>query len=280
MAERAIPYTERTVETDVPEILPYLKAGDRVLDVGCGPGTISCGVARLVSPGALVGIDVAADMIAKATELAAVRGVPNVSFRVMDTHGLDFPDSSFDVVFSHTAFHGFVDPVRALREQKRVTHEGGWVIAAGVRDWGLIPRYPPTPLWDRVYEARLKYAGSMRARGRGHISRGGGHPQAARRVPEWFAAAGLSDLRIQVKVHRVQYHGAADAKPHPIDMLPYGGEDQHGWYAGFDETYRAMIDEGLIDEDLLRSATDEARAWYADPRAFHFWVMIFAAARA
>jgi SAM-dependent methyltransferase len=279
MTERKIPFTERALDTDVPEILPYLRAGNSVLDVGCGPGTITRGVAQRVSPGQVVGIDAAADMISRANELAAERPLRNLSFRVMDMHALDFADATFDVVFSHTAFHGFVDPVRALKEQKRVTKKGGWVIASGVRDWGLVPRYPPTPLWDKLYNAWMRHAESMCARGKGDVARGGGHPQAARRVPEWLTAAGLTDFSIQLRVYRQQYYGSPDAAPHPMDMLPYGGDDPHLWYAGYDRTYRAMIDEGLIEPDLPKRAVDEARAWYADPRAFHFWVMLFAAAK-
>ncbi len=160
-----------------------------------------------------------------------------------------------------------------------MTKSGGWVIAAGVRDWGLVPRYPPTPLWDKVYDARIRYAEAMRGRGLGDIVGGGGHPQAARRVPEWFIAAGLKDLKVEAKIYRLQYHGSEEAQPHYIDMLPYGGQDEYGWYARFDETYRAMIAERFIDEDLLQRATDEARAWYKDPRAFHFWVKVFAAGK-
>jgi ubiquinone/menaquinone biosynthesis C-methylase UbiE len=278
MAKWKVPYLERTLDEDVPELRPYLRQGAKVLDVGCGPGTITLGVAQAVASGEVVGIDLDEGSIKKAIELATEYQASNVSFSVMDTHSLEFPDSSFDIVFSHTALHSFVDPVRALTEEKRVTKNGGWVIAAGVRDWGLVPRYPPTPHWDSVYEARLRYADSVRAKqGLGDIELGGGHPEAARRCCQWFHEAGFRDLDVQVKVYRVQHHGAGDAKPHPLDLLPYGESDEHGWYERFDECYEAMITAGFIDRELLRRATEEARAWYNDPRAFHFWVMVLVA---
>ena len=163
MPEKQIPvYLERTLDTEMPELRPYLWAGASVLDVGCGPGTITLDVAEAVQPGTVVGIDIDEPMISKSIELAAESGYTTTTFKVMDTHSLDFPDQTFDLVYSHTAFHSFRDPVVALVEQKRVTKPDGWVIAAGVRDWGLVPRYPPTPIWDRVYEAWVRYEAFIR----------------------------------------------------------------------------------------------------------------------
>ena len=282
MAERKIPYLDRSLDNDVPELRDYLNKGAKVLDVGCGPGTITCGVAEVVNPGEVVGIDVKDDMIRQAAAFAAESGADNVTYRLMDTHALDFPDQTFDVVFSHTAAHGFQAPVEALREQKRVTRRGGWVIAAGVRDWGLVPRYPPTPIWDSVYEAWAQHYDFRCSHPEANkpLPLGMGHPQAGRRCAEWFTAAGLDDLRMQVKVHRVQYAGAEETGPHPIDLLPYGGDDEDGWYAVFDEAYEAMVADGFIDWETLAKATEEAKSWYEQPGSFHFWATIFAAGRA
>ena len=76
------------------------------------------------------------------------------------------------------------------------------------------------------------------------------------------------------------YTGAEENEPHPIDLLPYGGEDEYGWYAAFDESYKAMLSDGFIDQETLTKATEEARAWYENPGSFHFWATIFAAGRA
>lgn len=281
MSTAKTPYLERTLDETLPELKAYLTTGAKVLDIGCGPGTITCGVAEVVKPGEVVGIDIDPESIEKAEELAAKGGLRNISFRLMDTHTLDFPEQTFDIVFSHTALHEFIDPVGALKEQKRVTKTNGWVIAAGVRDWGLVPRYPPTPTWDRLYESWVQYYDFRCHLPDSEMRRTlpNGHPQAARRCPEWFANAGLSDLSIALKTYRLLYRGADDMKPNPIDLLPYAGDDEFGWYASFDETYDAMVADGFIDPQMLNQANEEAKAWYQDPRAFHFWTMVFAAGR-
>ncbi len=282
MSTKKIPYVDRTLHETVPELLPYLRPGFSVLDIGCGPGTITLGVAEVVHPGEVVGIDINEERLQKATEMASDKGLKTVTFQAMDTHILDFPDNTFDVVFSHTALHAFRDPLAVLKEQKRVAKPGGWVIAAGVRDWGFIPRYPPTPTWDSLYDTWARYEDFRRE----HSELGeplfltAGHKHSARRCSEWFTSAGLEDLTMQVKVYRVQYPGSDEMKPHPIDLLPYGEENEYGWYAAIDNVLDAMIAEGFLDRETLRQATDEARAWYADPRAFHFWVMVFAAGKA
>ncbi len=282
MSEKKIPYLERTLDIEVPELIPYLRAGMNVLDVGCGPGTITLDVAEVVKPGKVVGIDIDERKLQKALALAAESGADNATFQIMDAHTLDFPDQTFDLVYTHTALHSVRDPVYALKEQKRVTKEGGWIMAAGLRDWGYIPRYPPTPTWDSVYETHARYADFLRENPdhREPLFLCNGYPQASRRCAEWFTEAGLKDLDVQVKVYRVQYPGAEEAAPHPLDLLLYDDdEDEFGWYAGFTETYQAMIEDGFIDEETLEKAKQEALAWYENPHAFHFWVMVSAAGR-
>lgn len=151
-------YLKRTIEESCPELIPYLRVGANVLDVGCGPGSITLGVAETVKPGEVVGIDLTADSIEKATQLAHQNGVSNVTFKVGDAHHLELPDDTFDVVYSNTVAHGFIDPVQAFREQKRVAKPGGWVIANGVRDWGFSSsRYPACRKLDQIWDALVRY---------------------------------------------------------------------------------------------------------------------------
>ncbi|GAJ13721.1 unnamed protein product, partial [marine sediment metagenome] len=151
------PPSKRTLDADIPELKPFLKPGAKVLDVGCGTGTITLGVAEAVKPGEVVGIDPGEDRIEVARDWAAQVAHPgNITFQVGDSHHLDFPDNTFDVVYSHTVMHFFLDPVMGLKEQKRVAKKGGWVIASGVRDM-IILRHPSCPHWDKVYEAYRRY---------------------------------------------------------------------------------------------------------------------------
>src|SRR3954452_12581404 len=87
-------HERRTVANSAAYLLPRLRAGLRVLDVGSGPGTITIDLAERVAPGEVVGLDAAADVVEKAAALAAERGVSNVSFQVGDAYALEAPDAT------------------------------------------------------------------------------------------------------------------------------------------------------------------------------------------
>ena len=94
-----------------------LKPGMRVLDLACGPGTLSKPLAALVAPhGSLVGVDLAEGMIA----LARGAGIPNATFEVMDLEQLTFPDASFDAAACGHGLQFVPDLSRALAEARRV----------------------------------------------------------------------------------------------------------------------------------------------------------------
>ena len=113
----------RTAENSAAYLLPHLRPGMRVLDVGCGPGTITCDLGRLVgSEGEVLGVDSAADVVAQAV---AACDLPQVRFAVGDALRLDASDGAFDVVHAHQVLQHLADPVAALREMRRVTRPGG-----------------------------------------------------------------------------------------------------------------------------------------------------------
>ena len=127
MIEPPKPPIPRTLERDIPELKAYLWPGAQVLDIGCGSGTITLDVAAAVCPGEAIGVDPDDGQVKVAREwLTQHPGAGNVSFQVADSHALDFPDNKFDLVYSHTVVHFLLDPVAALKEQKRVTKPGGW----------------------------------------------------------------------------------------------------------------------------------------------------------
>ena len=119
----------RTVDNSAAYLAPHLGPGVRVLDVGCGPGTIS---ADMVERGCdVIGVDAAADVVAKARELG-------VDARVGDAYALDFADDSFDVVHAHQTLQHVARPVEVLRELRRVVKPGGVVAARDVDYAGTI----------------------------------------------------------------------------------------------------------------------------------------------
>ncbi|KAI1114048.1 methyltransferase type 11 [Nemania sp. NC0429] len=140
-------YTRRTAAEYSAYMLPLLKPSMRVLDVGCGPGTITLDLAARVPEGSVTGIDASSSAVEHARALAVQRGVTNTSFSVGDVLRLPFDDDSFDVVHAHQVLGhlpGGEDgpgPVRGLREMRRVCKPGGIVCAREV-EWASVVMYP------------------------------------------------------------------------------------------------------------------------------------------
>ncbi|MGR8007259.1 class I SAM-dependent methyltransferase [Streptomyces hypolithicus] len=173
----------RTAANSAAYLLAELRPGLDVLDVGCGPGTITADLAALVAPGRVTGVDAAQDVLGRGRDAVAERGLGNVEFAVADVHALDFPDDSFDVVHAHQVLQHVGDPVAALREMRRVCRPGG-VVAARDSDYAAMTWFPEVPLldaWQRLY---------------GRVARAsGGEPDAARRLLSWARSAGFTDVR-------------------------------------------------------------------------------------
>src|SRR6202167_4814397 len=125
----------RTAENSAGYLLPRLQDADRVLDVGCGPGTITVDLAARVPHGEVVGIDAAGNVLEDARQEASRQGRSNVRFDTGDVYHLAFNDAAFDVVHAHQVLQHLGDPVAALAEMRRVCRPGG-LVAARDSDYG------------------------------------------------------------------------------------------------------------------------------------------------
>jgi 2-polyprenyl-3-methyl-5-hydroxy-6-metoxy-1,4-benzoquinol methylase len=172
----------RTVANSAAYLIPELATGKAVLDVGCGPGTITVDLAERVAPGEVVGIDASTAVIGRAAAHAAESGVANVRFDTGDAYALDFADNTFEIVHAHQTLQHVGDPVAVIREMSRVTKPGG-VVAARDADYGAMFWYPTLPglsKWMEVYQA---------------VHRSNGHePDAGRHMRQWAAAAGVGEV--------------------------------------------------------------------------------------
>jgi ubiquinone/menaquinone biosynthesis C-methylase UbiE len=101
---------------------------DTALDVACGPGTLACGLARYVRRA--TGIDLTPAMLEQARKTQAVQGIANVRWDRGDVSALPYGDGEFDIVTCRFAFHHFPEPLRVLREMRRVGRAGGRVVVA------------------------------------------------------------------------------------------------------------------------------------------------------
>jgi ubiquinone/menaquinone biosynthesis C-methylase UbiE len=108
----------RTVDNSAAYLAPHLTSATSVLDLGCGPGTITADIGRRVAPGRVLGIDASAAVIDEARRDAG--GGPNVEFSVGDLYALEMDDHTFDVVHAHQVLQHLPDPVRALQRLRRI----------------------------------------------------------------------------------------------------------------------------------------------------------------
>ena len=125
-------YLLRTADKQAAFFIPYLKSGMSVIDLGCGPGTITTGFAKIVSPGLVTGIDHDSQHIEKANELRSKEGLKNLTFKTGDVLSLPYDDKSFDAAFENNLFvHLAENSAKTAEEVFRLLKPGGFF---GVRD--------------------------------------------------------------------------------------------------------------------------------------------------
>jgi SAM-dependent methyltransferase len=175
-------HTWRTAENSAGYLLSALRPGLDLLDVGCGPGTITVDLARRVAPGRTLGIDRAGEAIEQARLHAQAQGV-SIELHSGDIYALDLPDASFDVVHVHQVLQHLTDPVRALRELRRVLRPSG-VLAARDSDYSCFSWAPSDPRLDRWLELYREVA-----------RRNNAEPDAGPLLKGWALAAGFRNVR-------------------------------------------------------------------------------------
>jgi len=232
----------RTAENSAAHLLPHLKSGDTLLDIGCGPGTITGDLAALVTPGRVTALEVTEPALDLARAEIARRGVQSVDFAVGDVHALDFADDSFDVVHAHQVLQHVGDPVAALREMRRVTRPGG-IVAVRDSDYAAFTWFPEVPglaEWLDLYE---------------RVARGnGGEPDAGRRLLAWAHAAGFTDVTATSSTWCF-----AD----PQDRAWWGGMWADRVLAS--DMARTALATGAATEADLHRIAEAWKSWAADP---------------
>ncbi|MCZ4604678.1 methyltransferase domain-containing protein [Streptomyces sp. Lzd4kr] len=231
-------HTWRTAANSAAYLLDSLKPHMRILDVGCGPGTITADLAALVPDGQVTGVDRAPGILEQARATAAGRGVSNVDFAVADVHALDFPDGTFCVVHAHQVLQHVGDPVGALREMARVTRPGG-LIAVRDSDYGAMSWYPPSRGMDDWLDLYRRVARAN-----------GGEPDAGRRLKSWALRAGLTDVTAT------------------SSTWTFSTEEERAWWSGLwaDRTLASAYAErategGHATAEELRVVSEAWREW-------------------
>lgn len=231
-------HTWRTAANSAAYLLDAVQPHMRILDIGCGPGTITADLAELVPEGHVTGVDHAPGILDRARATAAERGLENVEFAVADVHALDYPDDSFCVVHAHQVLQHVGDPVRALSEMRRVCAPGG-IVAARDADYSAMTWYPNSPAMDDWLELYLRVARAN-----------GGEPDAGRRLKSWALEAGFSDVTASA------------------GTWCYSSPEERAWWSGLwaDRTVASAYAEravlgGHADAGELRTIADAWREW-------------------
>jgi ubiquinone/menaquinone biosynthesis C-methylase UbiE len=177
----------RSVQSHGQFFMPHLASGVSVLDCGCGPGSITVGIAALVAPGKVIGVDFGSSQIERAQSRAANMRIKNVDFQSADCYSLPFPDSSFDRAFSHALMEHLADPLRAAKELFRVLKPGG-VIGVCSPDWGGFVLAPPS---TGLSESIRAYTSLQ--------TKNGGDVLVGRILGEYLRASGFKDIQMSAR---------------------------------------------------------------------------------
>jgi SAM-dependent methyltransferase len=230
------------------------RAGNRILDVGCGTGTAELRLSRLrLSQVTLVGIDLLVERTALAERTADGHNM-RASFAAADASQIPFPDGTFDSTFCVAVLQHIADADRALREFLRVTRPGGRLLAVepdnAARYW-----FSSVPEGMTAFAAGRKFFDAM-AKSRGDNL----EPRVGPRLPTWFASAGIDLLEVQlfpVSISRLGPHDTQtwNARRKAIEHYVAGSQDAAVTSAG---------DEFLQTLEQYRTAAASAGAGFVE----------------
>lgn len=225
--------------------MPHIKSGMNLLDVGCGPGSITIGLAQAVAPGHVTGIDHDAAHIEAAQRLASDRGIANTTFQVEDALSLSFEDGTFDAAFENNVFvHLAKDAIGGSREIYRVLKPGAPFAARDVDTDAVVWGDSSDSLkeLDRLINAWLENRGS--------------DVRIGKKLPGILRQAGFINTFKTV---------SADTKGTPEAVRSHAEITLSLLDGPFG---RDIIDEGWADQSTVDRLKETIRAWGRHPDAF------------
>jgi ubiquinone/menaquinone biosynthesis C-methylase UbiE len=239
----------RTAENSASFLLSHLAPGMALLDVGCGPGTITADLAERMGKGTVVGIDLSSEVIELARELHPTSSGADLSFRVDDIYALESSDETFDVVYAHQVLQHLGRPVEALAEMRRVLKPGG-LLAVRDADFGAFAWFPADPVLDRwidVYHQLTR--------------RNGAQADAGRNLKAWVRAAGFRDVEVS------------------SSNWTFQSEEEREWWGGIwadrirqSEFARQSLEYQLANDQDLSEFADAFHRWIREPDGVFFAV--------
>ncbi|MGA0275618.1 MAG: methyltransferase domain-containing protein [Dehalococcoidia bacterium] len=239
-------HSARTAAEAAAFVLPELCSPMRLLDFGCGPGSITIDLAEHLLPeGSVVGIDSSESVIEQARNSAIERGVSNVDFEVRSIYDTKLPSESFDGVYAHQVLQHLADPVSALREARRMMKPDGLCAVREV-DWGTSAIHPFN---DDLRDFLRVYSEVAR--------RNGGEPDAGRFLKGWFLDARFADTQTTTSTWTFSDEAG----------LKWWGE-QWADRIKTSSIATSAIEYGIADESDLERISQAWLRWMNEPGAF------------
>ena len=235
---------ERTADTHAQFLIPYLVSGMDLLDGGCGPGTITKGLAEIVAPGRVLGVDKEQSQIFLAQR--HTDGSPTFEFKVGDLCSLNVDDESFDVVFVHGVLEHIPHPKKAVSEIHRVLRPGG-LVGSRHADFGgflLEPTPLPLGLFSQLFIQLMR--------------RNGGDPYCGRRQPGLFRDAGFEIVKVSAS-YDCWTSDMASTQRNAEFLSELCGD------SGFSDQ---LLEYGLTDRGVLNRLSSAFLTWGKMPEAF------------
>lgn len=238
-------FQKRTAAREAGFLLPHLRAGMRLLDCGCGPGSITVGLAEAVAPGQVVGIDIEPSEYRLAWSQAAERTGVNLHFAIGDVYCLPSRDNSFDAAFLHNVLSHLRKPLAVLKEICRLLRPGG-VIGISHPDFSGSLISPSDPLLDRGHELYWRL-----------VEHNGGNPAIGKHQRGLLHEAGFVRVEAIAKYSTIATQEAVRMRAKQ-GMRMFGESD----------ITQQMIGLGWTDRPELERIIAAWRKWNEQPGAF------------
>eukprot|EP00512_Aurantiochytrium_limacinum_P003362 CAMPEP_0171501854 /NCGR_PEP_ID=MMETSP0958-20121227/9809_1 /TAXON_ID=87120 /ORGANISM="Aurantiochytrium limacinum, Strain ATCCMYA-1381" /LENGTH=280 /DNA_ID=CAMNT_0012036755 /DNA_START=227 /DNA_END=1069 /DNA_ORIENTATION=+ len=223
----------------------------RLLDVGCGPGTITSGLAKYCAK--IDALDNAPEIVTRAQEEAKKAGVASkVEVQAGSVYELPYQDETFDVVFAHQVLQHLMDPIAALKEMRRVLKRGGFV-AVRESDYSSMLVYPPYAAIDKWRDVYRKTCRTNSA-----------EPDAGRYLKHWAMQVGFDEHEdIELGFSTVPYTTPEECK-----------EWGFSWQErALKSSFTTQAQEyGHATMDDLKEISDAWASWGQEPGACFYYV--------
>ena len=236
---------KRTAAKEAGFLLPHLSAGMRLLDCGCGPGSITVGLAEAVAPGRVIGVDIEPNQYRSAWSQMAKHPETNLHFASADVYRLPFAANTFDAAFLHNVLSHLRRPLEVLKGIYRLLSPGG-VIGISHPDFSGSLISPSDPLLDRDHELYWRL-----------VEHNGGNPAIGKHQRALLHEAGF------VRVEAVAKYSTVGTQDGVRMRAEHGGR-----LFGGSAIAQQMIDLGWTDRSELDRIIAAWRKWSEQPGAF------------